>query len=263
MRELMKPIVHSKRRLFMYLSNNNYQIHISDTKQNSFAYISQAMVLDPFGYMASDLKKELYLEICFPGGKQDIILVVDYMVHTNHIAILSGDSLFILLSFNLIELDLKTFRIVRTLPIESMSNNFSLFKCIKGYLVYGETDVTMFDWDWSKRWQFSARDIFVHPEGYDAFLYCDDRIFLLDWEGYYYELDMDGNLLKDQKISEMRQNGCARFCRMVGRQIDQGTCYELIKSNNGEKISEMIKGPLQKARQLCAKCPFNSCTSRI
>ena len=37
----------------------------------------------------------------------------------------------------------------------------------------------------------------------------------------------------------------------------------LIHIYNGEKISEMIKGPLQKARQLCAKCPFNSCTSRI
>lgn len=48
------------------------------------------------------------------------------------------------------------------------------------------------------RWSFSGRDIFVRYMGEEpAFEMKSDRICLYDFEDNYYEIDYDGNVIKD------------------------------------------------------------------
>lgn len=69
--------------------------------------------------------------------------------------------------------------------------NYEIYKIRKGYIIYGEVEITMLDLDFNKRWSFSGRDIFVSQSGKKAFEICDNKIKLYDWEDNYYEIDFD------------------------------------------------------------------------
>lgn len=60
------------------------------------------------------------------------------------------------------------------------------------FIIHGELQITRIDKDGNERWNFGARDIFVTPDGKNAFEIQSDKIKLVDWEGYEYLLNEDG-----------------------------------------------------------------------
>lgn len=60
-------------------------------------------------------------------------------------------------------------------------------------VVHGEVEISRLGLNGKIKWQFSARDIFVTLDGRNAFEIIGDTINLLDFEGYEYHLDSDGN----------------------------------------------------------------------
>ena len=65
-----------------------------------------------------------------------------------------------------------------------------------GYLIYGEIEILMLDFDFNLMWKFSGKDIFVSVTGKKAFELCEDSIKLYDFEDNFYEIDYDGNKIE-------------------------------------------------------------------
>ena len=66
-------------------------------------------------------------------------------------------------------------------------------KLKKGYIIYGEIEITMLDFNFEKQWSFSGKDIFASISGKEPFKILENSICLYDFEDNYYEIDFDEN----------------------------------------------------------------------
>ena len=78
---------------------------------------------------------------------------------------------------------------------------FGIYEFEEDFIVHGESQVSRIDKNGKTKWNFSARDIFVNPDGKTEFKIVKDRIELVDWEGYKYELNADGKILTEIKTA--------------------------------------------------------------
>ena len=126
-----------------------------------------------------------------------VALVGDMNCQDIDCAVLEGEILTILHVFDVIQFNLNSAKIIRTVPLDSMFPNFSIYRVGGGYLIHGEVEIIMLNEDLEKVWTFGGRDIFVSVTGKEAFRIGEDRICLYDFEDNYYEIDFQGRLLKD------------------------------------------------------------------
>ena len=78
---------------------------------------------------------------------------------------------------------------------------FGIYEFDEDFIVHGEIQVSRIDKNGETKWNFSARDIFVNPDGKTEFKIIENRIELIDREGYKYELNADGKLLTEIKTA--------------------------------------------------------------
>jgi outer membrane protein assembly factor BamB len=78
---------------------------------------------------------------------------------------------------------------------------FGIHEFGNDFIVHGEIQVSRIDKNGKTKWTFSARDIFVSPNGKTEFKIIENRIELIDWEGYKYELNAEGKILKEEKTA--------------------------------------------------------------
>ncbi|WP_147679255.1 hypothetical protein [Algibacter pacificus] len=78
---------------------------------------------------------------------------------------------------------------------------FGIYEFDEDFIVHGEIQVSRIDKNGETKWSFSARDIFVNPDGKTEFKIIENRIELIDWEGYKYELNADGKILTEIKTA--------------------------------------------------------------
>lgn len=81
-----------------------------------------------------------------------------------------------------------------------ISTCFGIYEFGEDFIVHGEIQVSRIDKNGETKWNFSARDIFVNPDGEPEFKIIENRIELIDWVGYKYELNADGKILTETKI---------------------------------------------------------------
>ena len=82
---------------------------------------------------------------------------------------------------------------------------FEICRHENDYILYGELEIIRLSASFEVLWSFSARDIFVDPDGASAFETDFDGIYLMDWLGWHYRISYDGKL-----INEYCQNTCNR-----------------------------------------------------
>lgn len=75
--------------------------------------------------------------------------------------------------------------------------NYGIFRVQNGYIIYGEIEILMLDFEFNKKWAFSGKDIFVSISGKKSFELCENSIRLYDFEDNYYEIDYMGNLIME------------------------------------------------------------------
>ena len=82
--------------------------------------------------------------------------------------------------------------IIRHVVLDCLGCNFAIYKVEKGYIIYGEIEITMLDLDFKKQWSFSGKDIFVSISNREPFTIRENLICLYDFENNYYEIDFNG-----------------------------------------------------------------------
>ena len=75
--------------------------------------------------------------------------------------------------------------------------NYGIYRVQNGYIVYGEMEITMLDFDFNKKWSFSGKDIFVSMSDKKPFELCENSIKLYDFEENFYEIDFSGKLISE------------------------------------------------------------------
>ncbi|MBC3847035.1 hypothetical protein H8K90_11635 [Winogradskyella echinorum] len=74
---------------------------------------------------------------------------------------------------------------------------FGIYEFDEDFIVHGEIQVSRIDKNGNTKWNFSTSDIFVNPDGKTEFKIVENRIELIDWEGYKYRLNGEGKILTE------------------------------------------------------------------
>ena len=151
------------------------------------------LVLNPYQIKRSDFYKVFAIEIDLYDKVMRIALIGDYYSYDDDCAVLDGEILTVLQNDTISQINIKDGALMFTKKFDCFGCNYGIYKVKKGYLIYGEIEILMLDFDFNLMWKFSGKDIFVSVTGKKAFELCEDSIKLYDFEDNFYEIDYDGN----------------------------------------------------------------------
>lgn len=95
--------------------------------------------------------------------------------------------------------DIQTGNVLQLVECPNTGGLIGICTIEDGYILYGETELFRYDQQLNRVWSFSARDIFVTPDGSRAFWIEADVIHCRDWLGWHYVLDLDGKLISEKQ----------------------------------------------------------------
>jgi hypothetical protein len=114
-------------------------------------------------------------------------------VHDNSV-IIAGDSILICCSDKAYSLSIPDLQLNWKKRFDP-ATCFAIHPFMGDFVIHGELQITRIDKDGNEKWNFTARDIWVTPDGKESIELKDNKIKLKDWQGYEYELDPDGREL--------------------------------------------------------------------
>lgn len=182
----------------MQLKNEAYQVQISvDTTYTICSADNRPydLVWNEEKIGRNDFYKALSISVADISRDENwnAVLVGDFFSYDADCAVLEGDVLTVLQNGTVTQISLKEKRILRQISFHCDGIGYGIHRCARGYLVFGELEATMLNANLEEVWSFSGADIFATQDGTEAFVLCADRVKLRDWEGNYYEVDLDGN----------------------------------------------------------------------
>ena len=77
---------------------------------------------------------------------------------------------------------------------------FQIYEFEDDFIIHGEMQISRIDEQGKTKWNFGARDIFVSPDGKNELKIIENRIEVIDWQGYKYVLNSAGELLSEEKV---------------------------------------------------------------
>lgn len=149
-------------------------------------------VINPDDLPRDDYSKAYAISVKLHDREYSIAFIGASSSWDTNCAVIENEQLTILQGWRITQLDVSTASVIRTMVIDTMAPNFEIHQVESGYLIYGETDITMLNSKLEKQWSFRGHDIFVSITGKKAFEITTDRICLYDFEDNYYELDFRG-----------------------------------------------------------------------
>lgn len=112
-------------------------------------------------------------------------------------AVLEDKTLTILQNDSIVQLNVNDGTMINFKEFDCFGCNYGIYRIQNGYIVYGEIDIIMLDFEFNKKWEFSGKDIFVSISDKKAFELCENSIKLHDFEGDFYEIDFSGKLISE------------------------------------------------------------------
>lgn len=156
------------------------------------------MELNPRNYRHNDYYQTFTIHIDLFHRKIDIALVGDSFSYDADCAVLDGKVLTIMQNNTISQICVDNGALILHKEFECFGCTFGLHRVADGYIIYGEIEIIMLDWNFDKVWSFSGRDIFVSPTRENAFVLGEHSIQLYDWEDHFYEIDYAGKLIGEQ-----------------------------------------------------------------
>lgn len=150
------------------------------------------VILNPAHYCHNDRTKTLSIHIDLFSGEFQIALIGPYHSYDSDCAVLEGGTLTILQDNMITQIEIANASIIRSVMLDHSGYSFAIYKVEKGYIIYGEMEIMMLDFDFKKQWSFFGRDIFVSILNRKPFAIRENRICLYDFEDNYYEIDFNG-----------------------------------------------------------------------
>lgn len=183
----------------MRVSSQNYQISIytirgplRSEELNLFDY-----VFDPKDHKTDEIHLAFSVKIETTKQVFMVGLIGSSYAIDDQCAVLDGSTLTVLMDDEIFVLDLESISLVRHTTIGDESY-FAIYPVEHGYIIHGEQAIMRLNRDFEQVWRFYGSDIFVTPgDGKGSFAIADDRIYLEDWNGYKFILDLDGKLLQE------------------------------------------------------------------
>ena len=172
-------------------------IAVDETYQSDADFKSKYdILLNPNKLSPDDYSKAYSIHVKLPDRQYSVALIGDYNCWDTNCAVIENDLLTILQGWDILQFNVNTAAVIRSVTLNSMAPNFEIHKVDMDYLIYGETDITMLNDRLETLWSFSGWDIFVSISGKRPFEIKADRICLYDFEDNYYELDFQGNEIR-------------------------------------------------------------------
>ncbi len=153
------------------------------------------IIHNPGSLKRADASNTFSILINRPSGSLHIALIGDYHIYDADCAVLEDDMLTILQNDSVVRLKVTDGSLVMRRKLDTSGVNFGIYKVDAGYIIYGEIEVTMLDFDFNKKWAFSGRDIFVTMSGKCPFAIGEHSIQLVDFQDNRYEIDFSGSLI--------------------------------------------------------------------
>lgn len=182
----------------MFLENSNCNIDIKidetfsiDSADNRYYDI----IHNPCDYKHNDFAKTLAIHVDLFSREYSIALVGSIYTYDSDCAILENNTLTVLQNDTITIIDIIDGSIIKQIKFDCFGCNYGIYKVKKGYIIYGEIEITMLDFNFVKKWSFSGKDIFVSLSNKKPFELREDSICLYDFEDNYYEIDYNGNLI--------------------------------------------------------------------
>ena len=182
------------------LQNEKYSGRIT----TAHTYIEESADNRSYDYILNPnklVRNNMYRTLCISvtGTKNaEIALVGDYYTSDIDCAILEDNILTVLQNDYISQIDLETVQIIAGYELDVLGTTFSIYRISDGYLIYGEIEIIKFDNEFNVAWKFSGRDIFVSITDKNAFELTDRSIKLYDFEDNFYEIDFNGNLIREE-----------------------------------------------------------------
>lgn len=167
------------------------EMYTVDSTDNKF----YDLILNPGSYKHSDMYKVFSIEIINSSGEIRLALVGDFYSYDTDCAVLEDEVLTVLQNDSIIQIDINNGSLLLSKKFDCFGCNFGIFKVKKGYIIFGEMEILMLDFEFNRKWAFSGKDIFVSTSGNLPFELCENSIKLYDFENNYYEIDYMGNLI--------------------------------------------------------------------
>ncbi len=118
-----------------------------------------------------------------------------YSIESN-CAVLEKDALTVLQDQTITQINVLDGSVIACKELDCTGCNFEIYRLQRGYLIYGELEITMLDFELNIVWEFGEADIFVAVTGKTAFELCDESIKLYDFNDNFYEIDFNGELIR-------------------------------------------------------------------
>jgi len=182
----------------LILENEKYSVSVS----SDYTYTLSSSDNRKYDYIINTKslgRNDTYqtLRVSVQGEKTaELALIVDYFAAENNFAVLENCILTILQNDFITQIDLEK-ESVKTLPLNIYGTTFSIYQAAEGYLIYGEYEILKLDKSLNTVWRFCGRDAFVSVSGKNPFEITSNSIRLYDFEDNFYELDFNGNPIKE------------------------------------------------------------------
>ena len=186
----------------MVLNNEVYEIEIvadetyttnsTDNKHYDYVY-------NPNELGENDFINVFSIKIKSNEKVINIALIGGLYSNIDNCAILHNAVLIVLQNDMISKIDITTGKLLSSKIIETFGSNFSIHHIETGYIIHGEIEIIKLTFDFEIEWTFSARDIFAILDGKPAFELCDNCVKLYDFENNYYEIDLNGKLIREKQ----------------------------------------------------------------
>lgn len=168
--------------------DNTYTIGSADNRYYN-------VVLNPGGYSRRDWTATLCIDVDLVVEQLRIALIGSQFTYDSQCAVLEGEVLTVLQDKTVTQLRVTDGALLRSVDIGGPGHNYAIYQVDQAYLICGELEIAMLNFDLQKLWTFSGADIFASVTGKNPVELRERSIVLYDFEDNRYELDYDGNVI--------------------------------------------------------------------
>lgn len=156
------------------------------------------IIMNPFKYTRNNYAKAMEIVIQNEVYEETRIALIGSLYgYESDCAVLNNKELLVLIDKDIFIINIDDYMLIKYKNIDCFGDNFAVYLVHDGYIIHGEMEIFKLDYELNKVWEFSGADIFVTQDDKLPFLIDGDRLKIYDWNGAYYEIDLNGNLIYD------------------------------------------------------------------
>lgn len=160
--------------------------------------VNNSMLYDAVISTVEDEKKFLdkvySVKARFADKEISIALILCYFAVPEKNILLDGDKLVVVNLSNVFIVDLRSGSVITDVELNPRYIYEKIIKIKYGYLVIGNREIIMLNYNLNVMWRFAGRSFFET----DRYVVCEDLIKIIDKDNICYVLDYSGNLLEEE-----------------------------------------------------------------